>query len=107
VTTYTPIKVDDVDMAFGGSGVGMEKLLPKYETLPEEFRNERDPFSPLVHEWFFKGLSKKKLTIKPNINENDAWRHLKTIIGSFEPAHEHKIAGIAYLMSQWFDLAKA
>jgi hypothetical protein len=99
-----PIKVDAVDMAFGGGPGAMAKLLPKYETLPEEFRRERDPFSPLVSKWFFSGLDKKLLKVKPGIDENDAWRHMKTIMGSFEPKHEHKTAGVAYLMSQWFDL---
>lgn len=101
----TPIKVSAVDMAFGGGPGAMAKLLPKYETLPEEFRRERDPYTRLVHEWFFRGLDKAKLKVKPGIDEDDAFRHMKTIMGSFEPKHEHKTAGVAYLMSQWFDLA--
>ena len=102
-----PIKVNAVDMAFGGGPGAMAKLLPAYDTLPEEFRRERDPFSPLVNKWFFSGIEKKLLKVKPGIDEIDAWRHMKTIMGSFEPKHEHKTAGVAYLMSQWFDLASA
>ena len=29
--------------------------------------------------------------------------HLKSILQSFKPKHERKEAGVAYLMSLWFD----
>jgi len=102
----TPIKVDDVDMAFGGGPGAMAKLLPPYSTVPAEFKNDRSPYCRLVSEWFFRGLEKKKLKVKDGIDESAAWRHMKTIMGSFEPKHEHKTAGVAYLMSQWFDLTE-
>ena len=98
-----PMKVDDLDMAFGG-GSKLKTLMPAYSTLPEEFRRERDPYSPLVNRWFALGLPKDRLKPKEGIDANEAFRHMKTIMGSFEPKHEHKIAGVAYLMSQWFDI---
>jgi hypothetical protein len=100
-----PIKVDDVDMAFGGGPGAMGKLLPAYTAIPDEFRRGHTPFNRLVDKWFFSGLEKKALKVKGDIDESAAWRHMKTIMGSFEPKHEHKTAGVAYLMSQWFDLA--
>ena len=33
-----------------------------------------------------------------------AMLHLELLIYSFVLSHEHKIAGVAYLMSQWFKL---
>lgn len=99
-----PIKVDAAEMAFGGGPGAMAKLLPPYASVPDEFKNDRSPYCKLVSEWFFRGLDKKRLKVKDGIDESVAWRHMKTIMGSFEPKHEHKEAGVAYLMSQWFDL---
>lgn len=92
--------MNDLDLAFGGR---MKDLLPEYSTLPGNFRSGNDPFTPLVNKWFFSGLEKKALKVKEGIDESDAWRHMKAIMGSFEPSHEHKTAGVAYLMSQWFE----
>jgi hypothetical protein len=33
--------------------------------------------------------------------------HLKAIMGSFQPKHEHKTAGVAYLMSLWFEAVQS
>lgn len=30
-------------------------------------------------------------------------RHISACLGSYEPKHEHKIAGVAYLLSLWFE----
>lgn len=95
-----PKPVSPVDMAFGGK---IGDLMPAYKELPEEFRCERDPFTRLVHKWFFEGLSKDAVKPKDGIDANAAWRHLKAIMVSFEPSHEHKTAGVAWLMSQWFE----
>lgn len=95
-----PKVVTDVDMAFGGS---IRDLMPRYEDIPEDFRRERDPFSKLVHKWFFEGIQTDVVKAKPGVDAKVAWRHLRAIMGSFEPSHEHKTSGVAWLMSQWFD----
>jgi len=40
------------------------------------------------------------------IDQNKALRHIKAILGSFEPKHEHKEAAAAYLLSLWFKSVK-
>jgi hypothetical protein len=40
---------------------------------------------------------------KEGIDRSVAMRHLKCIMSSWEPQHEHKTAGVAYLMSLWFE----
>jgi hypothetical protein len=53
--------------------------------------------------WFFSGLPKGTVFVPhEGIDPAKAMRHLRAILGSFEPKHEHKEAGVAYLMSQWF-----
>lgn len=95
-----PAVVQELDMAFGGQ---MRTLMPAYKDIPEDFRRERDPFSRLVHKWFFEGISKDALKPKEGIDANMAWRHMKAIMSSFEPSHEHKTSGVAWLMSKWFE----
>jgi len=98
-----PTPVNDVDLAFGGR---MRDLLPAYDSLPEEYRRERDKFSPHVNRWFGLGIKVSEFKAKEGIDANAAWRHLREIMGSWDPKHEHKIAGVAWLMSQWFEEPK-
>jgi hypothetical protein len=95
-----PKQVTDVDLAFGGR---IADLMPRYEELPDDFRSEQDPFSKIVNGWFFNGLNTSTLTAKAGIDKSAALRHCRAIMCSFDPSHEHKIAGVAWLMSQWFE----
>lgn len=97
-----PTKLEDVDVAFPTT---VSHLMPKYDDIPKEFKDHNNPFAALQAEWFFKGMKASKLIAKEYIDRNMAMRHLQSIQGSFEPKHEHKSAGVAYLMSLWFDLA--
>jgi hypothetical protein len=95
-------EVNRVDIAFGGN---MAKLLPKYEDIPKEYKNMNDTtkWNKLVLDWFYCGLKSLKLKPKVGVDTNKAMAHIKAIMASWEPKHEHKIAGCAYLLSQWFD----
>lgn len=97
-----PTAVTDVDIAFPA---GVSHLMPAWTDLPEDFQNDRSPWCAPVNKWFFSGLKKSEFKPKDCIDEAMAWRHLKCIMGSFEPKHEHKTAAVAWLMSQWFDRA--
>lgn len=95
-----PLPVTDVDLAFGGD---ISRLMPRYRSLPEEYQRETAPFCRLVSKWFFSGLDTKTLKAKEGIDANAALRHCGAVLRSFEPKHEHKIAGVGWLMSQWFE----
>lgn len=100
-----PIEVTQVDMTFGGD---MNKLLPAYNTIPEEFKNSYNNYSDFISHWFFNGLSDKdmeRLTPKEGIDATKAMRHIAAIMRSWAPKHEHKTAGCAYLLSEFFTLA--
>lgn len=97
----TPATVTALDCAFGGR---MEKLLPPYATIPEEYKRGHTKWNKVVSRWFFAGLPKEtRFVPKPGIDEADAKAHLRAILVSFEPKHEHKEAGCAYLLSKWFE----
>ena len=98
-----PTEVTQLDMAFGGE---ISDLMPAYNTVPEEFKdmNDRNKFNKVISTWFFGGLPKEtEFYPKEGIDTNAALRHVGAVLRSFEPKHEHKEAGCAYLLSLWFD----
>jgi hypothetical protein len=97
----TPATVTGLDCAFGGR---MEKLLPPYATIPDEYKRGHTKWNKVVSRWFFSGLPKEtRFVPKAGIDEAAAKAHLRAILVSFEPKHEHKEAGCAYLLSKWFE----
>lgn len=101
-----PHPVTTVDMAFGG-GERIHELLPKYEEIPEEFKKSRHWAVKLISKWFFSGAKSDEIPpCKPGIDRKAALAHIKTCLGSFSPKHEHKEAGCAYLLAQWFEAPK-
>lgn len=90
------------DISFGPRN--LRDFLPSMEEIPAEFQKFTGPWQDFVSDWFFNGLGSKQLpTNKQGINQRQALAHIKVILASFEPKHEHKIAGCAYLMSLWFE----
>jgi hypothetical protein len=95
-----PQQVRDIDVAFPASVVGT--LLPPMDEIPEEFHSHSHPWCRFVSKLFFSGGN---LPVSRNgIDRASAARHLKCVLGSYEPKHEHKEAGAAYLMSLWYEL---
>ena len=97
---FKPVDVDKVDLAFGGR---MSVLLPAKEDIPKEFWGGHTKWNDLVSAIFFCGGKIIKKTPKEGIDGTKALNHIRAILGSFEPSHEHKDAGCAYLFSLWFD----
>jgi hypothetical protein len=98
-TFEQPQDVDGPEMAFGGK---MSALLPPYKEIPEEFKRNH-PYCTIVSTWFFQGLPKDtEFVPMDGVDGQKALRHIKAIMSSWEPKHEHKTAGAAYLLSRWF-----
>lgn len=96
-----PVDVTALDLSFGGD---MKQLLPAWDTIPKEFKNQDGTnWNRIVSRWFFTGLPAETNFI-PNdgIDPVIAKRHLKAVLASWEPKHEHKEAGCAYLLARWF-----
>jgi hypothetical protein len=95
-----PVKeVSDLQIAFGGS---VQELMPAYKEIPMEFREGHTKWNQVFNDWFFHGLKNATFRPKEGIDPEKALRHLKAIMSSFWPKHEHKEAAVAYLLSQWF-----
>lgn len=101
-TKFMPVEVDDVTMAFPASVIG--KYLPPIEEIPERFkRHDATDMHRLVSRWFYEGLiGSTSFDLREGVDKRLALRHLAACLGSFEPKHEHKEAGCAYLCALWF-----
>lgn len=95
-----PHPVTGLEIVFSGD---TDKLLPRMDEIPEEFKRRSNKWVEVVSTWFFAGLKNDKWTPKPGIDQQAALAHIKACIGSLKPDHEHKRAGCAYLLSLWFD----
>lgn len=97
--------VTDIDAAFGGG----YKYLPKPELIPAKFHETSNPFHRLTCDLMYRGEPGPNT---PPMVLNEAYdsvfetipKFMRSILGSFQPKHEHKIAGAAMLLSEMFTL---
>lgn len=101
-TLFQVRDISDIERAFPTS---IKDFMPPYSEIPEEFKNQnrQTKWNEIVSHWFFKGLNPKTQFIPvEGIDPKKALKHISYILGSWEPKHEHKEAGVAFLLSQWF-----
>lgn len=104
-----PRKTDSIIRAFPAGIIG--EYLPPLDEIPAEFLRQQhhNPWCKQASSWFFRGVDKEASTVicKPHIDTpekaNDALWQIQTCLRSFEPKHEHKIGGVGYLMSLFFE----
>lgn len=96
-----PRIVSDATHAFPANVIGV--LLPPKNNIPKEFFDCNNKWTSLANDWFFCGIAKSRFIPKENIDLYTALKHLSACLRSYEPQHEHKEAGVGYLMSLWFD----
>lgn len=94
-----PHDVSDLVLAFPASVVGT--LLPEDRLIPREFHDSRNAFHRLASGIIHGNPPEGDWETKPGIDGERMSRHIAACARSFEPKHEHKIAGIAYLLSLW------
>lgn len=97
-----PHEVDDVTLAFSAN---VASMMPSREECDEALRAMPDRgrgWLRFQSDWFFHGISPKKLKPRKDVDKTKALRHLGAIQGSFEPKHEHKEVAVAFLASLWF-----
>lgn len=101
----------EIDNATAISKVRLGDIIPPRDSIPQEFDfstlvNARsNPYYNFVSKWFYEGIEQDKIPeAKPGIDRKKALRHIHTILGSFEPKHEHKFEAVSYLASLWFEV---
>jgi hypothetical protein len=99
-----PIAVSDADLHFPGK---VEHLLPPWAEIPEEFFSNHCTHGGyiLTHDMFFSGATNVTVYPKDDIDPELAWRHVRTVMGTWSIKHEHKMAACTYLFNEWFTRA--
>jgi hypothetical protein len=88
--------ITDLDLAFGTT-----RHLPSWEEIPEEFKTSSNAYVRVVSA-IFNGdqMPDMEIQLAPGVQAALLQRFIRAHLISFEPKHEHKIAGVAYLLSQ-------
>lgn len=97
-----PLELDDVNLAFPAFVVGT--LLPDEKEIPEQFWRLNNPWNNLFNTWFYDGLPETVVFhARSGFDGKKAYRHVAACMRSWEPKHQHKEAGCAWLMSLFFE----
>jgi hypothetical protein len=96
----TPKEISGAEIAFGPSKIS--DYLPAMAEIPKEFHRSSNDYVRIVSSIFFSGGSVANWVAKPGIDKKVALNHFRAVLGSFAPKHEHKEAGCAYMLSEWF-----
>lgn len=82
-------------------------LMPEMDDIPAEFQERGTDWNRFVSDLFFNGqasaFNRWNLYQRDEIDGQAAFTHLMTVLGSYEPKHEHKEAAVAWLASRWFE----
>lgn len=98
---WMPVEVSATDLIFGPRDIN--KMMPAYHEIPSEFYDRSNKWHDVFGHWFFTGLPEgTEFLPKEGIDLSKALAHIRSVMGSFEPKHEHKMAGVAFLMNEWF-----
>jgi hypothetical protein len=76
-------------------------MIPPYRAILDYPRKRE--LEDLVDRWFFRGLKNLKTKPRDGVNVDDALAHIEYVMRSWEPKHEHKTAGVAFLIDEWFE----
>lgn len=76
-------------------------LLPPLNDIPAEFKNHNNKWCDKARKLFFSGG--KMPQAKDGVDANLAAIQISSILMSFQPEHNHKIYGVAYLMSLFYE----
>lgn len=86
--------VTDAELAFS-----TDKLLPEWEQIPDEFKRG-NVYTKLVEALMFnRPLPNTQMVLNEGVTSENLNRCVRAHLQSFGPKHEHKIAGVGYMIS--------
>lgn len=95
VTPEDLASISDAEMAFS-----TERLLPPWEDIPEEFRRG-NLYTKLAEAIFYgRALPDCEIEMKEGFEPQELNRAVRAHLQSFGPKHEHKIAGVGFMIAQ-------
>ena len=95
-----PKETDRILRAFPADVIG--EYLPEQDKIPKEFW-EGNEWTTIAGKWFAGMIDENsEFHAKEGIDAEVAFWHCKTVLGSYQPKHQHKIAGVGFLLSKFF-----
>lgn len=86
--------ITDLEAAFS-----TERLLPSWEDIPDEFK-EGNIYTQLVEAIFYGWtMPECRIELHEGVEAEKLNRCIRAHIASWGPKHEHKIAGVGYMIS--------
>jgi len=92
-------EVHDTELVFGAANVST--MMPSMQEIPKDYP-DKSGWVRFTSRVFFEGLKGAQVFPRDGVDKGKALRHIRAILVSLEPKHEHKEAACAYLLSQWF-----
>lgn len=87
--------ISDAELAFS-----TERFLPKWDDIPDEFRNG-NLYTKFVEKLFYgSSLPEYEIELKMDITPERLNKCIMAHLKSFSPKHEHKIAGVGFMLHQ-------
>lgn len=97
-----PQPATDLDLAFPASVLGT--FLPRPTWVGESLNPWlNSPWGRLADSIFAGQLPDLELTMEHDLQLVS--RHIRVCMGSYQPRHQEKIAGVAFLLALWMDVA--
>lgn len=95
VTPEQMASITDAEMAFSTM-----RLLPSWDEIPEEFRRG-NIYTKLAESIFFgRELPVCEIMMNPGFAPESLNRAVRAHLQSWAPKHEHKIAGVGFMIAQ-------
>lgn len=97
-----PIK-EDISDAMLAFPADVRDMMPAMKDIPEKYHHGNTPANHFAAKWFFTGLKNPKFYPKEGVDPQKAFNHIRCVLGSYQPKHEHKEAAVAFLLDEWFE----
>lgn len=95
VTPEEMASISDAERAFS-----TERLLPAWEDIPEDFKRG-NLYTRVASALFYEQeLPDCEIEMKEGFDPQTLWRAVGAHLGSFGPKHDHKIAGVGFMIAQ-------
>jgi hypothetical protein len=93
-----PAETSDAEIAFGSC------TIPPISDVPEPFRSDyySNEWCKIAEGLFYAGGDVSEWVAIDGVDRDAAIAHFRSVLGSWEPKHEHKMAICGWMLSMWF-----
>ena len=103
ITPADVASITDLEIAFGTT-----RLPPEVEAIPAEFKSQCGNIYTRITDSIFMGtdMPQGEIVMKDGFDPETVNRCVRAHICSWSPKHEHKIAGVGYMISMMMTIVE-